>query len=102
MKKPLFLLSLVLLLLSHHAPAQAIPVKSNAPVPFGYVADDVVFHCSSCKYPVYKNGGFEGMLRSIGKNVRFPEHLQRDGKVYVQFTIDEHGWVRNAVVKQGL
>lgn len=51
---------------------------------------------------MYKNGGFEGMLRSIGENVRFPQHLQRDGKVFVQFTIDERGRVRNAVVKQGL
>ena len=42
------------------------------------------------------------MFRAISKNVRFPEHLQRDGKVLVQFTIDEHGRVRNAVVKQSL
>ncbi|MDU0369834.1 TonB family protein [Hymenobacter endophyticus] len=42
------------------------------------------------------------MIRAISKNVRFPEHLQRDGKVFVQFTIDEQGRVRNPVVKQGL
>lgn len=34
--------------------------------------------------------------------MRFPQHLQRDGKVFVQFTIDERGHVRNAVVKQSL
>ncbi|WP_185816799.1 TonB family protein [Hymenobacter metallilatus] len=58
-------------------------------------------HCSGCRYPVYKDGGVEGMLWAIGKNVRFPEHLQKDGKVFVQFTINEQGQVRNAVVKQG-
>ncbi len=68
----------------------------------GYIPGDVLFHCSGCKYPVYKNGDVEGMIRAIGENVRFPQHLQRDGKVFVQFTIDERGHVRNAVVKKGL
>lgn len=98
----LLALTSFLWLLSLHAIAQAIPEKPNSPFPAGFVPGDVLFHCSSCKYPVYKNGGFEGMLRSIGENVRFPQHLQWDGKVFVQFTIDERGHVRNAVVKQSL
>lgn len=101
MKKLLFLLPLAFLL-HHTVLAQVISAKPNSPFPAGFVPGDVLFHCSSCKYPVYKNGGFEGMLRSIGENVRFPQHLQRDGKVFVQFTIDERGHVRNAVVKQSL
>ncbi|RSK46470.1 energy transducer TonB [Hymenobacter perfusus] len=89
-------------LLSYHTIAQAIPAKPNSPLPFGFILGDALFHCSGCKYPVYKDGGVEGMLRAISKNVRFPEHLQRDERVFVQFTIDEHGRVRNAVVKQRL
>lgn len=100
-----FLVALVLVcgvgLSGREAVAQEVPTKSNSSFPAGFVPDDPLWHCSSCQYPVYKDGGFAGMLNAIASNVRYPHHLQ-DGRVFVQFTIDEMGKVRNAVVKQGL
>ncbi|WBO83879.1 energy transducer TonB family protein [Hymenobacter yonginensis] len=76
--------------------------QAQSPRPFG-PPDDPLWHCFACKYPEYLDGGFEGMLRAIGQNVRFPQQLQQlqqDGRVFVQFTVSEQGQVRNAVVAQ--
>ncbi|MBT2558816.1 TonB family protein [Hymenobacter sp. ISL-91] len=99
-----WLLLLCLLLLSGlPAAAQVAPDSSKLPRPFGPpLGYDPLWHCWSCQYPVYLNGGFGGMLRDINKNLRFPPQLQKDGRVFVRFTIDATGQVRNPTVEQGL
>ncbi|AII52200.1 energy transducer TonB [Hymenobacter sp. APR13] len=88
----LLLLLLLSALLASRTQAQSLR-------PFG-PPDDPLWHCFACRYPEYLDGGFEGMLRAIGQNVRFPQQLQQGGRVFVQFTVSEQGQVRNAVVAQ--
>lgn len=57
--------------------------------------------CLNCRTPIYKDGGFEGLLLAIAKSVRFPPCLPKSGRVFVTFTINESGRVQNAFVQQG-
>ncbi|SDY17565.1 energy transducer TonB [Hymenobacter psychrophilus] len=92
---------LCLLLLSGlSAVAQVAPTKTNSSLPFGFLGDDPLWHCHSCQFPVYKDGGLDGMMRAIGKNLHFPPGLQTDGRVFVRFTIDKTGQVQNVIVQQ--
>ncbi|MBX0291623.1 energy transducer TonB [Hymenobacter sp. HSC-4F20] len=53
--------------------------------------------------PVFK-GGQEALLGFIGENIHWPESAPKTitGRVYIHFTIDEQGTVRNVVVRKGL
>lgn len=49
--------------------------------------------------PVFSQGGEEGLKKFIAVNVKYPENSRKEGiqgKVYVQFVVDEHGKVVNA------
>lgn len=67
-----------------------------------YPPNDPLWHCFECKHPEYKEGGFEGLLRAIGRHTQYPPNLRQDGRVFVRFVIDEQGRVGNVAVAQGL
>ncbi|SET90739.1 energy transducer TonB family protein [Hymenobacter actinosclerus] len=90
----------LLLLRALPAIAQVAPEKPRPLLPVGFSGDDPLWHCSGCQYPVYKDGGTGGMMWAISQNLRFPPGLQTDGRVFVQFTIDTTGQVRNVIVKR--
>lgn len=92
----ILLVSALPLLLAAQGRAQSSPATAASP------PDDPLYHCFACKYPEYKEGGFEGLLRAIGRNTRYPPSLQQDGRVFVRFVIDEQGRVRNAAVVRSL
>lgn len=67
----------------------------NAQQVFGYAE----------QMPVYKNGGSEGLTQFIAKNVRWPAGsgmLDVQGRVFIAFTIDKTGRVRDAKVLKGI
>ena len=47
----------------------------------------------------------EGVLNYVGNNFKYPEKIKElglEGKVYISFTIDENGRVKNPEIKRGL
>lgn len=52
--------------------------------------------------PIFKDGGSEGMKKFIQENIKSPKNLRSDGMVYVSFTVDKHGNVKDAIIKKGL
>ncbi|WP_084708698.1 energy transducer TonB [Hymenobacter norwichensis] len=67
----------------------------NAQQVYGYVE----------QMPVYKNGGTEGLIQFIQKNVRWPAGsgmLDAEGKVFIGFVVDKTGRVRDATVLKGI
>lgn len=87
---------LLLLLLALQAQAQTNPARP------AYPPDDPLWHCFTCKYLEYKEGGFEGLLRAIDQHAQYPPNLRQDGRVFVRFVIDEQGRVGNVAVAQSL
>ena len=73
---------------------QTVPPKPraySANQPYGAVMEQM---------PVYKDGGNEGIQRLIAKNLRQPHHLTENGRVFVEFTVDKTGIVRDAKVRK--
>ncbi|SNR52255.1 energy transducer TonB [Hymenobacter mucosus] len=54
------------------------------------------------KMPVYKDGGQEGIMLVISKNLQYPIGLTRGGRVVVGFTVDTKGKVCNPHIVKGL
>jgi periplasmic protein TonB len=68
-----------------------VDVKSNEP----FIHVEVM--------PVYK-GGFEGMMKTLRKNMRYPRSAQQMGKegtVYVEFIVNDEGEIRHVKVLRG-
>ncbi len=53
-------------------------------------------------FPVYKNGGSEGLNDFIRANLKYPDSLQKNGRVVVQFTVDTIGRVKDIVILKSL
>lgn len=52
--------------------------------------------------PVYKNGGEQGLRQFIVDNLKYPIGQSVEGRVYVGFTVDTLGNVKNIEIKRGL
>ena len=52
--------------------------------------------------PEYKDGGQQGLIRFMQKTCTYPDGATKEGKVYLSFTVDEAGKVRNLQVVKGL
>ena len=55
--------------------------------------------------PSYKNGGSEGLMKFVQKNVHWPvgsERVDVEGKVFISFVVDKNGRVRDAKVLKGI
>lgn len=51
--------------------------------------------------PVFPNGGFAGLMRYLGENIRYPEAAKnagKQGRVTVQFVVEKDGSISNAKV----
>jgi TonB family protein len=54
-------------------------------------------------YPVFKNGGEEGLKKFIRENLHYPKNGECvSGRVYVEFTVDTLGKTKNISVKRGI
>ena len=62
---------------------------------------EVVYGMLNERMPVYKFGGENGLMAFITDNLIYPPECP-DGKVYVSFTIDTTGKVRDAKVIRGM
>lgn len=53
--------------------------------------------------PTFKEGGESGLKEFISRNLRYPETGESlIGKVYVEFTVDTLGYVKDVEIKRGL
>jgi len=52
--------------------------------------------------PEYKYGGNGELLKFIKENLKYPNEQCLAGKVFVEFTVDTLGQVRDVVIKKGL
>ncbi|WP_324674615.1 energy transducer TonB [Hymenobacter sp. GOD-10R] len=101
-----FLVALVLVcglgLTSQEAWAQvknAPPVKGarqNSSEDIGKIYDQVE------QMPFYKDGGPDGVLRSIDRNLRYPKGQTSSGRVFINFTVTKTGDVSNVKIMKGL
>ncbi|OFY83536.1 MAG: hypothetical protein A3F72_13000 [Bacteroidetes bacterium RIFCSPLOWO2_12_FULL_35_15] len=51
--------------------------------------------------PTFKDGGDVGMRKFINNNLKFPNGLKSSGKVYLSFTVDTLGNVKDAIILKG-
>jgi protein TonB len=54
------------------------------------------------KPPVYKNGAEKGMWMFIAQNLKYPQGEDVEGRVFVGFTVDSLGNVKDVEIKKGL
>jgi protein TonB len=52
-------------------------------------------------YPVYKNGGREGLQKFLSEKMVYPDSLMESGKVIIQFTVDTTGHVTEIKLVKG-
>jgi TonB family protein len=52
--------------------------------------------------PIYKNGGEQGLRQFIIYNLKYPTGQSVEGRVYVGFTVDTLGNVKDIEIKRGL
>jgi TonB family protein len=53
-------------------------------------------------FPVYKHGGEMGLRQFIKDNLIYPAHQSIEGQVYIGFTVDTLGCVKDISIKKGL
>ncbi|HLK98823.1 MAG TPA: energy transducer TonB, partial [Hymenobacter sp.] len=52
--------------------------------------------------PVYKNGGSDGLMSYIRKNLKYPAKAKAYGKVFISFVVTKTGTVKNVRVLKSL
>lgn len=62
---------------------------------------DVIFGSISETMPTYKNGGFQGLMKFLSENIKYPKDSIQ-GRVYVGFTIDTTGKPVDIKILRGL
>ena len=52
--------------------------------------------------PVYKDGGMEGMARTIIGNLHYPQGQTQSGKVFINFVVTKEGAIRDVKILKSL
>jgi len=79
-----------------NAPSKAKTAEKTSSEDAGKIYDPIE------QMPFYKDGGNDGVLRCINRNLRYPKGQTKSGKVFVNFTVTKTGDVSNAKILKGL
>ncbi len=52
--------------------------------------------------PTYKKGGMAGLQQELKQRLKYPAGLAKRGRVFVKFTVDEHGRAKDFEIVKGL